>query len=128
MLIPMTSTPRSVVYRQGMILFGDIDFFTSDTVKNKQGRNLWLEFQTLLEAGGHLYRDGLPVECETHSTTADLSSPEDFDKYAPDGGCRVMCSVKLPCAENHPCPRRWRTGPMVALQREIESVCVCVCV
>lgn len=117
-LISMTSTLPSIFYRQGMILFGDIDFFTSDTVKNKHGQHLWLRFQTLLEAGGHLYREGLPVACETHKTTADLPSPEDFDKYAPDGGCRAMCSAKLSCAENHPCPRRWRTGPFVALQRE----------
>lgn len=90
-----------------MILFGDIDFFTSDVVKNKSGQRLWLGFLSLLEAGGHIYRNGLPVQCETHKTTqADLSSPEEFDEHAPDGGCRVFCGAKLPCDGDHPCPRR----------------------
>lgn len=91
--------------RHGMILFGDIDFFTSDSVRNKSGQRLWLRFLSLLEAGGHVYRDGLPVVCETHKTHADLSTPEGFDEHTPDGGCRLLCGAKLECG--HPCPRRY---------------------
>ena len=89
-----------------MIFFGDIDFFTSDAVRNKSGQRLWLGFLKLLEAGGHIYREGLPVVCETHKTRADLATPEAFDEQAPDGGCRVVCGAKLVCDGRHPCPRR----------------------
>lgn len=90
-----------------MILFGDIDFFTSDMVRNKAGQRLWLGFLSLLEAGGHLYRNGLPVQCEIHDAAkADLSSPEEFHRHAPDGGCRAACGATLPCDGGHPCPRR----------------------
>ncbi len=89
-----------------MIFFGDIDFFTSDAVRNKSGQRLWLGFRELLEAGGHVYREGLPVMCETHKTRAVLATPEAFDEQAPDGGCRVVCGAKLPCDGRHPCPRR----------------------
>lgn len=102
-LAPHTSQYRM---RHGMIFFGDIDFFTSDAVRNKSGQRLWLRFLELLEAGGHVYRDGLPVVCEAHKTRADLSTPEAFDEQAPDGGCRVVCGVKLACDGRHPCPRR----------------------
>ncbi|CAM9431271.1 unnamed protein product, partial [Hapterophycus canaliculatus] len=91
-----------------MILFGDIDFFTSNSVRNKSGQHLWLGFLSLLEGGGHLYRDGLPVVCEAHKTHADLSTPEAFDEHAPDGGCPVVCGAKLECG--HPCPRRCHPG------------------
>lgn len=87
-----------------MIMFGDIDFFTSDSVRNKPGQRLWLEFLSLLEAGGHVYRDGLPVACEAHKTRADLATPEAFDEHCPDGGCRVVCGTKLSCG--HRCARR----------------------
>ncbi|CAN0163486.1 unnamed protein product, partial [Ectocarpus sp. 4 AP-2014] len=94
--------------RHGMIMFGDIDFFTSDSVRNKPGQRLWLEFLSLLEAGGHVYRDGLPVACETHKTRADLATPEAFDEHCPDGGCQVVCGAKLSCG--HRCPRRCHPG------------------
>lgn len=93
--------------RIGMILFGDMDFFTSDCIRNKSGQRLWREFLSLLEAGGHVYRDGLPAVCETHKTRVDLSSPEAFNESVPDGGCRVMCGAQLPCGvRGHLCPRR----------------------
>lgn len=90
--------------RHGMILFGDLDFLTSDSVKNRQGRNTWTHFKSLLDAGGHVYRDGLPVVCEKHKTSADLSDPEAFHREAPDGGCRLKCGTTLDC--KHVCPRR----------------------
>lgn len=98
-----------------MILFGDMDFFTSDSVRNKPGQRLWLEFLSLLEAGRHVYRDGLPVVCETHGTRADLSSPEAFDEYVPDGGCRVACGATLACDGGHPCPRRCKRARLCYL-------------
>ncbi|CAM9360644.1 unnamed protein product [Ectocarpus sp. 12 AP-2014] len=94
--------------RHGMIMFGDIGFFTSDSVRNKPGQRLWLEFLSLLEAGGHVYRDGLPVVCEAHKTRADLATPEAFDEHCPDGGCQVVCGAKLSCG--HRCPRRCHPG------------------
>lgn len=94
-----------------MIMFGDMDFFTSGSVRNKSGQRLWLEFLSLLEAGGHVYRKGLPAVCEIHKTRVDLSSPEAFDKNVPDGGCRVVCGTQLPCGvRGHLCPRRCKGG------------------
>ena len=91
-----------------MIFFGDIDFFTSDAVRNKPGQRLWLGFLKLLQAGGHVYRHGLPVVCEVHKTRSDLATPKDFDEHAPDGGCRVECGAKLACDGRHACPRRYQ--------------------
>ena len=96
-------------------MLGDIDFFTSESVKNKSGQRLWLEFLSLVKAGGHVYRDGLPVVCETHGTRADLSSPEAFDENVPCGGCRVACGAALACDGGHPCPRRYVQGGGVEL-------------
>lgn len=87
-----------------MILFGDLDFFTSEAIKNRQGRSTWNHFKSLLEAGGHVYRDGLPVLCEKHKTHADLSDPDAFHREAQDGGCRLQCGATLACG--HICPRR----------------------
>lgn len=88
-----------------MILFGDLDFFSSDSIRNKNGQRLWIGFQTLLEAGGHVYRNGLPVVCEKHKTRVHLSDPSAFDEHAPDGGCSLPCGAKLACG--HLCSRRY---------------------
>ena len=90
-----------------MILFGDMDFFTSDSIRCTSGQRLWLEFLSVLDAGENVYRDGLPAICSTHKTCVDLSTPEAFDQNVPDGGCRVMCRAQLPCrVRGHLCPRR----------------------
>lgn len=105
------SSPACILHRVGMILFGDMDFFTSDSVKNKSGRRLWLGFLSLLVAGGHVYRDGLPAVCEIHKTRVDLSCADAFDEYVPDGGCRVVCGAQLPCGvRGHLCRRRCKEG------------------
>ncbi|CAM9620561.1 unnamed protein product, partial [Choristocarpus tenellus] len=88
-------------FRHGMIMFGDADFLTSESVRNDQGRCLWKKFVSSLEAGGHIYREGLPVVCETHKQKADLPSPGSFTELAPDGGCTRACSYKLDCG--HEC-------------------------
>ena len=115
-------TAQCIFRRLGMILFGDIDFFTSDSVRNKSGQRLWLEFLSLLEAGGHVYRDGLPAVCETHKTHVDLSSPKAFDENVPDGGCRVVCGAVLACDGGHPCPRRYAHRSMTPVRLFEEGV------
>lgn len=87
-----------------MILFGDLGFLTSDSIRNSRGQSLWMEFRSLLEAGGHVYRHGLPVVCERHKTAADLPDPASFDLHTPDGGCSLQCGTILAC--KHKCPRR----------------------
>lgn len=90
--------------RHGMIFVGDIDFLTSDAVRNKSGQRLWRKLLSLLEAGGHVYRAGLPVVCRQHKICRDLPDPDAFDRETPEGGCCLPCAATLGCG--HACPRR----------------------
>lgn len=69
--------------RQAVIMIGHMDTF----LKSKKGGALWTKLFNALKEGEYLH-DGVPVECQQHpGTTFLLRSPEDFDKYCPDGGC-----------------------------------------
>ncbi|KAI0434472.1 P-loop containing nucleoside triphosphate hydrolase protein [Xylaria sp. FL1042] len=86
--------------RNGLILIGNAETFMS----SKKGGQLWRRFIDMLKAQNHIY-NGLPVKCERHPTRlAILSSPEDFDKECPDGGCKEPCGAPLKCGV-HKCPR-----------------------
>ncbi|CAN0428976.1 unnamed protein product, partial [Discosporangium mesarthrocarpum] len=91
-----------------MIIFGDADFLTSESLRNPRGRNLWAKFISLLRAGGHIYRQGLPAKCEAHKSEADIPTPQAFEELAPDGGCSRACGFRLACG--HQCPRRCHPG------------------
>ena len=69
--------------RESMIIIGHMDTF----LKSKKGGPLWMKIFNILKEGGQLH-DGVPVECQQHpGTTSLLQSPDDFDKFCPDGGC-----------------------------------------
>jgi hypothetical protein len=74
--------------KHGMILFGDLQFFTTRAHKSAAGRALWSNVQSLLEAGGHVYPAGVPLVCSRHPHVRnDAASPEQFAVLAPHGGC-----------------------------------------
>ena len=69
--------------RNGMILIGNANTF----LKARKGKELWQRLLTLLKNTFRVY-DGFAVECVQHpERKAILSSPEDFAKQCPDGGC-----------------------------------------
>ncbi|KAH6889821.1 P-loop containing nucleoside triphosphate hydrolase protein [Thelonectria olida] len=87
--------------RNGMVLFGNMFTF----MKSNKGGEMWKEYFDLLKEQDCLF-EGVPVRCERHpdNTSPLLKSPEEFDKYCPDGGCAEPCGVMLRCGK-HPCPR-----------------------
>lgn len=87
--------------RKGMVLFGNMLTF----MKNKKGGDMWKEYFDLLKKHNCLF-EGIPVRCERHpdNTSQLLKSPEDFDKYCPDGGCAEPCMAILSCGK-HKCER-----------------------
>ncbi|CAD6447396.1 0557e774-38d7-48ff-aa0d-164e8d9530c5 [Sclerotinia trifoliorum] len=85
--------------RNGLIMVGNSDTF----VHARKGKDLWKKFFDLLSASGHVYQ-GFPVRCENHPTRViNLSTPEDFEKHCPDGGCKEPCGALMKCKIHH-CP------------------------
>ncbi|SPO07334.1 related to ECM32 - DNA dependent ATPase/DNA helicase B [Cephalotrichum gorgonifer] len=107
--------------RQAVIMIGHMDTFLA----SKKGGGLWKKLFNLLKEGGYLY-DGVPVRCQQHpDTTSLLASPEDFDKYCPEGGCTKPCNAPLPCGL-HRCDRRChrvRDHSMVTCSQLVEKNC-----
>lgn len=87
--------------RNGLIVFGSSR--TLRQVKNEEGRRLWERVLSMLAENDHVY-DGLPIRCQRHGRRCeiDLTKPEKFREYAPDGGCREPCGAILPYG--HICP------------------------
>jgi AAA domain len=74
--------------KHDMILFGDLHFLTTGAHKSEAGRQLWSSVQSLLEAGGHVYTEGVPLVCSRHPHVhSDAATPEQFAALAPNGGC-----------------------------------------
>ncbi|KAI0085776.1 P-loop containing nucleoside triphosphate hydrolase protein [Irpex rosettiformis] len=81
--------------RDGLIMVGNAETFSN--ARNPAGKALWTKVFTLLRADGHVY-DGIPVKCDRHpSRKALLSSPADFDRECPEGGCKEPCGAMLSC-------------------------------
>ncbi|VUC36636.1 unnamed protein product [Clonostachys rosea] len=69
--------------RQGIILFGNMHTF----MKSKKGKELWTQYFDILREKNWLV-EGLPIRCEQHpDRKQEVKTPEDFDRYCPDGGC-----------------------------------------
>ncbi|KAI5994799.1 P-loop containing nucleoside triphosphate hydrolase protein [Pisolithus albus] len=84
--------------RDGLILIGNSATFE----RSKKGGKLWTDFLNLMRKGGYVF-GGFPVKCEKHPHKRRvLEQPEDFDAYAPDGGCTEPCGMLLEC-NVHPC-------------------------
>ncbi|KAF5018987.1 hypothetical protein F66182_9005 [Fusarium sp. NRRL 66182] len=107
--------------RNGMILFGNMETF----MKSKKGGEMWTQYFDALKKNNSLF-DGVPVYCERHPETSMLlTSPEDFDKMCPDGGCAEPCGVPLSCGK-HTCNRRChrvQDHSQVACFERVERTC-----
>lgn len=69
--------------RDGLIIIGNSTTFQA----SKKGRSVWVPFFDQLKESGKIY-DGLPIRCERHPRhLMVLTSPDDFDQQAPNGGC-----------------------------------------
>ena len=77
--------------RNGLILIGNSSTFE----RSRKGGRLWTQFFDLLRSERYMYK-GLPIKCERHpDRIRELSRPEDFDLYSPDGGCTEPWHVHL---------------------------------
>ena len=64
---------------------------------------IWEQIMSDMEKKGYV-GDGIPLYCKNHPETTFLaSSPEDFKKHAPTGGCSLPCSFRLSCG--HVCAK-----------------------
>lgn len=87
--------------RNGLIMIGNMATF----MNSPQGKDTWTPFFKLLKEKEYL-KDGLHVRCERHpSHTAMLSTPQDFDRKCPDGGCTEPCTAVMRCGK-HKCQQR----------------------
>ncbi|RAL15897.1 P-loop containing nucleoside triphosphate hydrolase protein [Aspergillus homomorphus CBS 101889] len=87
--------------RNILIMVGNLETFAS----SRKGQTYWKPLFDRLKTNGHIY-DGLPIKCEQHpGTTAILSTKEDFEREAPNGGCSAPCGAKLSCGI-HECPSK----------------------
>ncbi|CAH0038913.1 unnamed protein product [Clonostachys rhizophaga] len=86
--------------REGIILFGNMHTF----MKSKRGKELWTQYFDILREKKWLV-EGLPIRCEQHpDRVQEVKTPEDFDRYCPDGGCGQKCGAMLSCGK-HVCQR-----------------------
>ncbi|CAH0051204.1 unnamed protein product [Clonostachys solani] len=86
--------------REGIILFGNMHTF----MKSKRGKELWTQYFDILQEKKWLV-EGLPIRCEQHpDRKQEVKTPEDFDRYCPDGGCGQKCGAMLSCGK-HVCQR-----------------------
>lgn len=80
--------------RHGMYIVGNAD--TSRPVP------MWAEVLSILESSQKL-GPSLELWCVRHEETfIEVSIPDDFSRFAPEGGCALRCSLRLSCG--HSCP------------------------
>lgn len=82
--------------KHGMYILGNAE--TASTV------DMWQQVIDILRQGGN-FGPAFQLNCPRHFDTSLLvSSPEDFEKLAPEGGCRLDCEKRLRCG--HTCPSK----------------------
>ncbi|KXT13193.1 hypothetical protein AC579_7905 [Pseudocercospora musae] len=87
--------------RRALIIIGNPGTFKA----SRKGCELWTKFFDKL-AENDCILDGLPVRCEQHPDTQMLlKTPDDFDRFCPDGGCSAPCGVTLSCGL-HQCTQK----------------------
>lgn len=78
--------------RHGMYLIGNADTYSHVP--------MWAKVLTLLRDKGNV-GSAFELQCPRHpDTRMTAAEPEDFVKFAPDGGCHVRCSKRLDCGHN----------------------------
>ncbi|KAH7098450.1 P-loop containing nucleoside triphosphate hydrolase protein [Auriculariales sp. MPI-PUGE-AT-0066] len=87
--------------RDGCIIIGNANTFRLA----RKGGDLWTKLFDYMLARGNIYA-GLPVRCEQHPDRKELvSTPAEFGKKSPDGGCLQPCGAMMPCGR-HQCPSK----------------------
>lgn len=85
--------------RHGMFIIGSAG--TLRRASSADARRHWGKVLGILDGRASVLR-GLPACCQQHGTLSLLTSPEDFSKHAPQGGCRLPCGKTMSCG--HICP------------------------
>ena len=61
---------------------------------------MWAEVLSILRAGGNI-EPSLPLRCQRHpQTPISVSTPDDFCRLAPEGGCDQHCDLRLACGHS----------------------------
>lgn len=88
--------------RHGMYIIGNAD--TASSVP------MWSDVITILESHGNIGQT-LVLCCPRHKETLiEVSKPDDFALFSPEGGCNRKCSSRLPCG--HACPNKCHAEPL----------------
>ncbi len=92
--------------RCGLIALGSKRCLKS--CESVKGRILWTKFFQLMQCDWRAVLPGLPVQCKHHHKTKRfLKNAKDFDRAA-NGGCDLLCAVKLKCG--HKCAHKSHPG------------------
>jgi hypothetical protein len=83
--------------QHGMYIIGN--------TRTSAGVPMWSDVIGILKEQGNIGKS-LPLRCTRHPDTEILvSDPDDFTKYAPEGGCQLRCGKRLePCG--HACEQK----------------------
>jgi hypothetical protein len=83
--------------KHGMVIIGN-----SQTASAKV--EMWANVTAMLAADGNL-GTSLELQCPRHAdTTISITTPDDFPKFSPEGGCGLKCVDRLQCG--HACSSR----------------------
>ena len=65
---------------------------------------MWAKVLSILKLNQNI-GSSLPLRCSRHpETVMEVSTPDDFTKFAPEGGCNEKCNLRLSCG--HSCVNR----------------------
>lgn len=73
----------------------------------------------------HLVNYALPLKCSAHGNISTVSSPSDFPKISPEGGCLETCNIEKICG--HICRRRCHPNVEEEHERRCEYPCDKTC-
>lgn len=87
--------------KHGMYIIGNSD--TASSVA------MWAQVIEMLKRGGN-FGPKLPLCCSQHpDTVIEVSSPDDFVRLSPEGGCSLKCDLRLDCG--HACTFKCHSRP-----------------
>lgn len=82
--------------RHGMYIIGNSE--TSNRVP------MWAQVIEILRQGGNI-GENLALQCPRHpDTSINVSQPDDFRRFSPEGGCDLRCDKRLRCG--HACAQK----------------------
>ena len=87
---------------------------------------IWEQIMSDMEKKGYV-GEGIPLYCKNHpETTFFASSPEDFKKHAPTGGCNLPCSFRLSCG--HVCAEKCHINDPTHSSYNCQKLCARKCI